>query len=46
MEQTSTNPSAGPIVFDKEESKYRLVQENFITPAERQTLINLVENHG
>jgi hypothetical protein len=46
MEQTATNPSAGPIVFDKEESKYRLLHENFISPTECKDMIALVENYG
>lgn len=32
--------------MEKAEAKYRLLQENFITPDECQTLINLVENQG
>ena len=44
MTQTATTPSSAPI--DKEEAKYRLLQENFLTPAECQAMVNLVENYG
>ena len=47
MEQAATNTAGNaPIVFDKEESRYRLLQENFITREECQPLIELVEKHG
>ena len=44
MEQAATKSDS--VVFGKEESKYRLLQENFLKPKECQTLINLVENQG
>jgi hypothetical protein len=46
MEQAATNSSIAPVVLEKEEAKYRMLQENFITPAECQTVIDLIENYG
>jgi hypothetical protein len=37
---------ATPVKFEAEESKYRLLQENFITPEECRMLVELVETYG
>ncbi len=46
MEPAPTTSTAAKIIFDKQESKYRLLEENFISPEECRSLIELVETYG
>jgi predicted 2-oxoglutarate/Fe(II)-dependent dioxygenase YbiX len=46
MEQTQTDSTTPEIVFDQQESKYRLIEENFISPEECQSLIHLIDTYG
>ena len=43
MEPTPMASTAPKIIFGKQESKYRLLEENFISPEECRSLIELVE---
>ena len=46
MEHTQINQPNPEIVFNPQESKYRLLQDNFITREECQLLIHLLESFG
>ena len=46
MEQTQSISSGSDIIFSAQESKYRLLENAFITPAECLPLIKLIETHS